>query len=188
MKINLEKIFIRTTILVVVVLVLFLAFGSNYIFQQNQLKLLPDCLISNTYKANNIVNGDSMQPMLQDQQEIILIKHYYKCFEPQVGDIVAYDYAGNDNPIIKIIKVTDQDWLEIQNNKLFINNQILKNSVDQEYIFNNQEIEVLSLYIKENKLPADSYLIFGDNINSSNDSRVFGAVSRVDILGKFLVE
>jgi len=169
-------------------LVLFLAFGRNYIWQQSQLTPMPDCLISKTYKENNIVNGDSMQPLLQDQQDIVLVKHYYDCFDPQVGDIVAYNYAGNDNPIIKMIKASNQDFLEIKNNKLFINNKILKNSANQEYIFDNQEIEVLNLYIENNKLPVDSYLIFGDNIGSSNDSRVFGAVSMVDILGKFLVE
>ena len=77
MKINFSKIFIKTTILVVVVLVLFLAFGRNYIWQQSQLTPMPDCLISKTYKENNIVNGDSMQPLLQDQQDIVLVKHYY---------------------------------------------------------------------------------------------------------------
>lgn len=149
---------------------------------------MPDCLLSRTYKENNIVNGDSMQPMLQDQQEIVLIKKYYSCFDPQVGDIIAYDYAGNDNPIIKIIKATDKDWLEIKNNKLFVNNQVLKNSTEQEYSFSQAEIKVLELYIEDNYLPADAYFVFGDNISSSNDSRVFGAVARSDILGKFLLE
>ena len=188
MKIDFSKIFLRTTILVVVVLVLGLAFGSNYLFQQSQLTPLPDCLVSKTYKAHNIVNGDSMFPLLEDQQEIILIKNYYDCYDPQAGDLVAYDYAGNDNPIIKLIKATDQDKLEIKNNKLFINNQVMTNSVDQEYNFNNQEIKVLNLYIENNHLPTAAYLIFGDNVSSSNDSRVFGAVGLADILGKFLVE
>ena len=140
-------------------------------------------------REEKIVQGDSMEPMLSNGKKIVLLKNYYQCDNlVNPGDIISYNYAGNANPLIKIIKVTDQDKVEIVDNKLKVNGEILKNSGAEEYIFNEKEIRMLSLYVKNENIPKDSFLIFGDNINDSTDSRKFGAVSAVDFLGKFIFE
>jgi len=138
-------------------------------------------------RAEKTVQGDSMEPMLLDRKEIILLENYYQCGNlAEPGDIIAYNYGGNKNPLVKIVKATDQDEVEIVDDKLKINGEILKNSAGQEYIFRTVEMKMLNLYIKDKYIPKNSFLIFGDNINDSTDSRKFGAVSANDFLGKFM--
>jgi hypothetical protein len=45
---------------------------------------------------------------------------------------------------------------------------------------------MLSLYIRDGRIPKDSFFIFGDNVVESTDSRKFGAVAASDFLGKFI--
>ena len=135
-------------------------------------------------KVVKTIQGDSMSPLLTNGQEVYLLEDYYQCGnQPQFGELVAYYYAGSEQPVIKIIKATDQDQLEIIEQKLMINGQFLVNSAGQEYVFTPAEIKMLVMYIIDGHLPIDSYLIFGDNINISTDSRKFGAVSKDDFFG-----
>ncbi len=131
------------------------------------------------------VRGHSMLPLIEPGEELALLKGYYRCYEPKIEEIVAYDYAGNEAPLIKIIKATFRDKVEIKDKRLWINSEVMKNSRGKEYLFSPCEIRILSLYIKNNHLPDKCYLIFGDNVSDSLDSRRLEAVSRNDIPGKF---
>lgn len=131
------------------------------------------------------VNGDSMEPLIEEGNEIYLLKEFYECNPVKKRDIIAYDFKGNNNPLIKRVLVVGGDKLEFIGNKLNVNNEILKNSNNEIYIFSEQEIKMISFYIEEGKLIEDSYLIFGDNTKSSLDSKTFGAVSSEDFIGKF---
>ncbi len=132
-----------------------------------------------------IVRGHSMLPLIEPGEEIVLLKGYYRCYEPKIEEIVAYDYAGNEAPLIKIIKATFRDEVKIKEKRLWINSEVMKNSRGEEYLFSPCEVRILSLYIKNKHLPEKCYLIFGDNVRDSLDSRRFGAVSRNDMPGKF---
>lgn len=139
-------------------------------------------------KEEKIIFGDSMAPMLGNGEEVILLRDYYKCGYPvEKGDVIAYNYGGNGNPLIKLVKATSADKVEIFASRLKINGEIMKNSGGQEYNFTEKEVKMMGLYIKEGRIPKDSYFIFGDNIGDSADSRRFGAVSVTDFLGKFVV-
>lgn len=142
------------------------------------------CKIEESIK---IVDWDSMYPLISNWSEIKFFNYHYKCSKifPKNWDIVAYKYSWNINNLIKQVKVTDEDIVEISWNNLKINWELMKNSDWQEYIFSDGEIMMISLYINEWKIPKDSYLIFWDNINDSIDSRKFWAVSSNDILWKF---
>lgn len=140
-----------------------------------------NCII----EKNVVVNGTSMQPKIKDQAIITIYENYYACGNAvNISDIIIHDYKGEPDPVLKIVKATSEDIVEIVGNQLKINNELMKNSVNEVYVFNNPEIRLLSLYIKDNHIPENSYLIFGDNISFSTDSRKFGAVSSVDFLGK----
>lgn len=141
-----------------------------------------------TGKEKMTVNGQSMEPLIKNGTELELSKDYYKCNQAKKGDIIAYYFAGDKNPLIKKIMADDQDYLEIKDNQILINKEVMKNSVGKEYNFSAGNLKMLGLYIKENKIPKDSYLIFGDNKESSLDSRRFGAVSQGDFLGRFILE
>ena len=139
-------------------------------------------------KAEKIIQGDSMAPMMANGESIILLENYYKCGYPvKRGEVIAYNYGGSENPLIKVVKATSADKVEIFGGRLKINDEIMKNSAGQEYNFTGKEREIMGLYIKDGRIPPDSFLIFGDNIGDSADSRKFGAVSPEDFLGKFII-
>ncbi|MDD3302919.1 MAG: signal peptidase I [Candidatus Gracilibacteria bacterium] len=167
----------------IIVLMIILFVGIGLIFSTKYQQNL------NTEKSYQTIeiSGNSMFPLLENGDKIKYLTGYYKENNPKTGDIIDYNYAGKYS-YIKQIKATDKDNIEIKGNNLYINGKLMKNSNGEIYTFSNNEINVLSLYIKDGKIPQDSYLIFGDNIGNSTDSRKFGAVSKKDIMGKFFIE
>lgn len=158
------------------------------VLENTQPELLVDNKLDCIIKTPKIVNGRSMEPILKDKTKVTLLENYYKCgHSVQKGDWIAYDYAGNKNMLIKIIKATDQDEIEILGGNMKINGEFLVNSAGKRYIFTKQEVKLLSLYIKDQHIPQKSFFAFGDNVTASKDSRKFGAVSAQDFLGKFEV-
>jgi len=137
-------------------------------------------------KINKIIEGNSMSPLLQNGQGIVLLENYYKCgYSVQKGDLVAYHYGGNAHPLIKKVRISAEDEVEIVDNQLQVNGEILKNSIEQEYRFSDAEVQMMKLYLREKHIPQNTFFLFGDNLNDSIDSRKFGAVSSKDFLGKF---
>lgn len=138
--------------------------------------------------SKKTVEGDSMEPFIKNGQELLLLEDFYKaCNEkPKVWDIVAHRYGGQKHALIKAVRATDEDEIEVLQNALKINGSLLKNSAGQTYIFTPGELNLINLYIRDRHIPKDSYLLFGDNVSNSIDSRKFGAVSLEDFLGKFV--
>jgi len=138
-------------------------------------------------KLQKTIIWNSMSPLLQNNNKINLLLDYYKICNKNIqkNDIVAYDYKWNKLALIKQIKVTDKDILSFSGSYLIVNKQILTNSIWEKYIFTKKQQNLISLYINEKHLQKDSFLIFGDNIYNSIDSKNFGAISQKDILGKF---
>ena len=137
-------------------------------------------------KIEKEVDGNSMVPLIQNGARVILLQNYYRCGNPvEVGDFVAYSFAGEKHPLIKVIQATSADEVEIKANNLYINGAILKNSAGTLYTFSESESNMLNIYIRNKHIPQNSYFVFGDNTGISTDSRKFGAVSAEDFLGKF---
>lgn len=141
----------------------------------------------NEEKVEKNIVWDSMSPMISDWDNIRFLKNYYLACWKQIKkwDVILYNYLWWKQKLIKIIKITPKDNLEIFWNRIIINWKIMKNSVWQEYVFSDWEIKLISIYIKDWKIPENSYMIFWDNIYSSTDSRKFWAISINDILWKF---
>ena len=161
----------------------FLGFQHPEISQNPEIS--EQCTIERIQKK---IDGSSMQPMIPDNSEIILLKNFYKCSHtsPQIGDLVAYEYGGSKHPLIKKVVATSENFLEIKNNTLFIENSEVQNSAGESYNFSESELRMLKMYISENNhLPENSYFVLGDNVHNSIDSRKFGAISAKNFLGKF---
>jgi len=157
-------------------------------FNKKNAKTNSDCVTAQTEKT---VRGSSMEPLIKAGQTLILLENYYQCHPVQRGDIVAYNYAGNDVPIIKIVKAIPGDsWRikkEYQQNsyQIIVNDKPLKNSEGKYYQIPESNIKMLKLYAKSYPLlPDNTYLILGNNISGSLDATRFGLVSKSDILGK----
>jgi signal peptidase I len=141
-----------------------------------------------------IVRGNSLEPLIKDGETIEVLFGYYDCHPIQRNDIVVYFYAGNKNPIIKIIKGIPGDKFSLKKTNngwyILINGEILKNSENQPYILDERGYRVLSLYEKDYKgiIPEDAYLILGNLPQGSLDSSHFGLVGKKDILGKVRIK
>jgi signal peptidase I len=141
-----------------------------------------------------IVKGNSLEPLIKDGETIEVLFGYYDCHTIERNDIVLYSYAGNKNPIIKIIKGIPGDRFSLKKTNngwyILINGEILKNSENQPYILDDQGYRLLSLYEKDYKgiIPEDAYLILGNLPQGSLDSSHFGLVGKKDILGKVRVK
>jgi len=138
-------------------------------------------------KLTKTITWSSMSPELKHWETVYLLYDYYdKCLiTPKKWDIIAYDFAGNKHLIIKKILVDSNDNISIKDNKLFVNNESLKNSKQKEYRFRDSDIKMLSLYIKDWHIPKWTYFIFWDNLTNSIDSRRFWAISLQNISWKF---
>ena len=79
------------------------------------------------------------------------------------------------------------DVIEFNGNYLKLNNKILKNSKGEPYIFSERSKRILSIPLKNGKIPENMYLVLGEEAKSSFDSREFGYLSKEHILGKVVL-
>ena len=84
---------------------------------------------------------------------------------------------------MKIVYALPGDKVFFSNSKLFINDKELKNSQNISYVFHQNEIKLIELYLDNKILKSNAYLIFWDNTLNSNDSRRFGAIGKNDFIG-----
>ena len=119
------------------------------------------------------VFSSSMNPTLDVGDKIITIDKHI-C-DINIDDIIVFenhDTNINTNYLIKRVVAKEYDYVEIINNKLFINHKFIKDIGT----INSPKI---SLLLKENE-----FFVLGDNINNSYDSRNYGPISYEQILGK----
>ncbi|MCL5017395.1 MAG: signal peptidase I [Patescibacteria group bacterium] len=137
-----------------------------------------------------IVRGDSMSGIIEPGKTVKILSGYYKCNEVKRGDVIVYFYAGNTDPLIKIVKGIPGDKFGFQKISggwyILLNGKILKNAQDRPYILDGGGYRMLSLYEHDYKgiIPKDAYLILGNLVGGSIDSTRFGLVGKIDILGK----
>lgn len=136
------------------------------------------------------IEGSSMEPMIKNGTQMILLRGYYQCTtkNPERNDLVAGIFEEGNLPFIKKIVATPDDRVSIQNNTLIINGKTLQNSASKEYILSPQEQAILSQSIQHNRIPQNTYIVFGDSLHHSLDSRKFGAIPKDKILGKVIFQ
>jgi signal peptidase I len=144
----------------------------------------PDCVASTREMT---VQGYSMSPYLLPGDVVTALFGYYSCHAIERGDVVLYDYSGDQNLLIKFVKAVPGDsWsLKEENGSygMVVNGSALLNSEGKPYLIGNYKM--LELYVKSYPvIPANTYLILGDNTDGSLDSTHFGLVSGGDIKAK----
>ncbi len=137
-----------------------------------------------------IVRGNSLTGIIEPDETVKIFFGYYDCNEIKKNDIVIYNYAGNPDPLIKIVKGVEGDKFAFQKTEagwyILINEEILKNSKNQPYILDERGYRMLSLYEKHYTgiIPENAYLIMGNLTSGTTDSSRYGLVHKNDILGK----
>lgn len=137
-----------------------------------------------------IVRGNSLAGLLEPGQTVKILFGFYDCYEIKREDIVLYNYAGNSNPLIKIVKGVSGDKFRLQKTdsgwNILINGEIVRNSQNQPYVLDGGAYKMFSLYERDyaRVIPKDAYLILGNLAGGSLDSSHFGLIDKSDILGK----
>ena len=129
-----------------------------------------------------VVLGSSMEPTLQDGDNLITDKITYRLIEPKRFDIVVFPYKEiTSKLLIKRIIGMPGEKVQIKNGKVYINDTELKDDV-----YGNALMVDEGIVGDPVVLAADEYFVLGDNRNNSQDSRFasVGNIHRDDIIGR----
>ena len=124
------------------------------------------------------VEGRSMEPTLNDQDRLVVGKLPYLLHDPEIGDVVMVRHPNEPNQIlVKRIVARPGDTVS------FRNGQLLRNGLPVAEAFIPEDKRSYEDRVPET-VPKGYYYVLGDHRNNSSDSRLFGAVPRMYILGK----
>jgi signal peptidase I len=128
------------------------------------------------------VDGNSMNPTLQNNDSLWVDKISYKIGDPKRFDVIIFDYDENTDYVKRIIGLPGEKVRIDQDGNIYINDEILEENYGNERI-RSTNIGRASQTIM---LGEDEYFVLGDNRNNSSDSRYadVGNVKREDIVGK----
>lgn len=126
--------------------------------------------------------GDSMKPVLQNGDVVLVNRIVYNATKPKRGDVIVFKPKGNDSShyYIKRIIALPNETVEIIDNSIFIDGEKL----EEEY--QTSEIDDAGIAEEKVRLGSDEYFVLGDDRKNSEDSRNadVGNVKRSYIYGK----
>ena len=150
------------------------------------------------------IPSGSMEPTLHgspnqwEADKIIVDKVSYKFSDPKRGDIVVFSPTENlqkeqyQDAFIKRVIGLPGEKIELKNGQVHIDGKPL---TEKQYLAQEQKTEISVCHSSQNPpflaqtatIPANSYLVLGDNRNSSYDSRCWGVVPKENIIGKAII-
>lgn len=120
------------------------------------------------------VSGESMNPTYREQ-EVIQIKAHH---QPQRFDVVVLHPPDDPEELyLKRIVGLPGEQVDFKEGQLFVNEK----PVADEFADRTEDFNWKSLY--KEPIPEGYYFVMGDNRTVSRDSRIFGVVSKKQILG-----
>lgn len=123
-----------------------------------------------------LIQGRSMEPAYKNLQIVLLDKHTESYTR---GQAVAFSCEGLSSVLVKRIVAVPGDRAQIREGTLYINGAVSQ-VYPQEGMF-----EFSGILQEEIQMEAMQYLVIGDNVEESIDSRYpeVGILSRDEILG-----
>jgi signal peptidase I len=148
------------------------------------------CLVIYNFIAQpHLVKGDSMIPNYHDGEYILTSRLYTWFGTPQRGDVVVLK-SPDDKSIqfIKRIIGLPGEKIKIQHNQVTIYNQ----QHPQGFILHESYLSPATItngqtFIPEGEtvtIPANDYVVMGDNRSASYDSRAWGFLAKKDLIGR----
>ena len=131
------------------------------------------------------VDGSSMNPTLEDGDNLWVDKLSYRFGDPKRFDVIIFNYDEDTTYVKRIIGLPGETVRIDQDGHIFINEQLLKEDYGKEVILPTN----LGRASQPVVLGEDEYFVLGDNRNNSQDSRWadVGNVNRKDIVGKVIL-
>ena len=130
------------------------------------------------------VIGSSMEPMLEDGDNLIVDKISYRFRDPQRYDIIVFPFQDQENTyyIKRIIGLPGETVQIDQQGNIYINGELLQENYGREVI----RADTVGIAANPIVLGEDEYFVMGDNRNNSTDSRteIVGNIRRGDIIGR----
>ncbi len=123
-----------------------------------------------------MVDGNSMEPTLNNNNVVILNKLSYRMNELKRFDIVVIKLS--DEKIIKRVIGLPGEHVEYKDGGLYVNGFLIEENFKhaETHDFKLENIGYLTI-------PGDKYFVVGDNRIDSMDSRYIGLIDKKNILG-----
>lgn len=131
-----------------------------------------------TFFGNQVtVNGQSMQPLLNSGDVILMNRLVYEFGKPKRMDVVVFERDDKKTNVKRVIGVPG-DVVQIKNSEIYVNGEKL----DED----SGTVALAGLAENPVELGDKEYFLLGDNRDSSEDSRFanVGNVKEDQILGK----
>lgn len=130
------------------------------------------------------VSGDSMDPILKDNEYGLTDNWTFKLFGLGRFDIVTFE--RNDKVLVKRVIGLPNEKVFYDETGLYINDQY----VEEDFIADNVKImTVVPCALTQTGiiLGDDEYFVLGDNRGNSSDSRFFGPIKKEQIKSRGLI-
>lgn len=147
------------------------------------LALIAALLIVKYVGQRTQVDGRSMEPTLEDGQNLILDKVSYRFRDPERFDIIVFPFNkdGKEEHFIKRIIGLPGETVQIIDGYVYINDEKLESD-----IYGKEIIKSAGRAAEPITLGEDEYFVLGDNRNNSRDGRTVevGNIKRSEITGR----
>lgn len=108
-----------------------------------------------------LIQGRSMEPAYHHLQLVLLDKH---CTSYQAGDVAAIDCPGLSETIVKRVVAVPGDHVQIAGGSLLVNGS--KSTFFEHTVFDYAGLLEKPIFLNEGE-----YIVIGDNVSLSKDSR-----------------
>ena len=126
--------------------------------------------------------GDSMNPVLQNGDVVLVNRIIYDASSPKRGDVIVFRPNGNENIhfYIKRIVGLPGETLQIKEGIIYVDGEAITEKYETTQLIH------AGLAEEEIVLGGDEFFVLGDNRENSEDSRMadIGNVKRSEIEGK----
>lgn len=136
---------------------------------------------------NYVVDGESMEPTLEDGYNLMVNKFIYDVADVDRFDVIVFHKNVKDDYVKRVIGLPG-DSIEYENSQLFVNGEHIKEDFLESDALSKYDTETKDFTLNEitgeKKVPEGKLFVLGDNRTNSLDSRKFGFISQKQIVGK----